>query len=207
MSAGWGRYLMNTTKPAPVASDKDKVMIYVPSDVHRAMKIFAVERGCPASALYVDAARDYLQAHERSIPRLPEPLIQSDETAPEIGPGDFMDRLGQIAEAIALVLQKLEEPTVSKQIDSKTAEPRNAEIAGFMRTILKTLANAGPNGISMPELDQAMRGTKLKISARRSDSKTGFEENAKSALMQSGFMHNVDGRWYLGPQAPPWTVF
>lgn len=159
---------------------KRKVMIYVPADVHRAVRELALDEDRPASDVYVAAARRYLASSQ------PEPS----RPAGQYGPSPFEpDRaVADLTLALQALATRLDGALRRDGNGAKEAGGSGTKATIAMRAILSALRQAGPAGVASRELSSALRAAGVR---------SGTAEAAKATLRASGIVRGDGGRLYL----------
>lgn len=176
---------MPSTKPASkpgVPPGNRKVMVYVAANVHRAMGQFALEGDRRISSVYVEAAREFLEARGRQTgadpaPVAPIPASGSSELA------EAIDRQGRRIEELHLAIKAIQ-GTAPRGVPV----PAGTKAAEAMTVMLRILKAAGAEGMTTRELTDAAYAAGLK---------SGTAETAKAVLVGAGIIRSEGRRCRL----------
>ena len=162
------------------------MVIYVPPELHRAMKWRGVEEGRPGSDLYVEAAHAYLAA--RAMP--------PSSVAPTSDPsGTMSSTVEELARAVRDQGERIE--ALHGKIDLgrsiRNDEDGPARTAGtkaavVMRAMLGVLGRAGEAGMDTHDLRRAMSNEGIT---------SGATETARAVMRAAGIVTAEDGRWFV----------
>jgi hypothetical protein len=168
--------------PEPKRSGKQKVMVYVPPGLHRAMKQAALDDGDRfISEVYVEAAQAFLASRgfkvEEEGPPRDTPTV---EQTPSLA--DLVVAIEGLGRRVDEALGRGGPP---RAIETQPAGTRAAEA---MRTVLEVLREAGRDGLSSTEVSRAVQGRGVK---------SGAEETAKAVLRAAGLVRCEGRLWSL----------
>ncbi|MGU3420789.1 hypothetical protein [Methylobacterium sp. D54C] len=176
---------MPSSKQAPEGGKprgNRKVMVYVAPNVHRAMEHLATDENRSTSSVYVEAARDFLEARGRPVDADPVPTTPPAASAAS-GLAEAIDRQGaRIAELHAAMegILRAGPPDGQGSAGTKAAEA--------MKAVLGILKAAGAAGMTGREIDAA---------AQTAGIRSGASETAKAVLRGAGVVRCEGKRWYL----------
>ncbi|KQP32824.1 hypothetical protein [Methylobacterium sp. Leaf100] len=160
-------------------------MVYVPSEIRRAVKLLAVDEGRTVSDVFVDAVRAYLLARDRDILPAPAP-----STAPLLEGQDILrplvDLLARQEVLLIGIVERLDLPSRQPRARNETVE--TAARARAMSIILAALTKAGPAGLTPGELNQAARAVDLDLD---------HYGVAKEVLRAGGLIRCLGNRWSI----------
>ncbi|NEU12478.1 hypothetical protein G3T14_10060 [Methylobacterium sp. BTF04] len=181
-----------TAVPRRVASQpkrpgrKDKVMVYVPPELHRAMRRLAIDDDRSASDLYADAARSFLLARDVNVDERPThgaPTPKRHGTMADLAAA--VDRLGsRIEEALVRV-----EAPAPETREAGGPAPAGTTAAAAVEALLGILREAGSAGLTATELRAAIHAAGIR---------SGTAEVAKAVLRAAGVVRCEGRRWYVG---------
>lgn len=160
-------------------------MIYVPPELHRAMKQVALDEGWFVSDAYAAAARDFLAA--RAVAVEPDPEPDPATAAPT------SMTLSDLVEAIERQGRRIEDvlaSTASLRAEAANSgqAPAGTKAAEGMRVLLGILKVAGGDGLSSRELS---------AKAYEAGIKSGTAETAKVVLRAAGLVRWENRRWFI----------
>ncbi|WP_454595302.1 hypothetical protein [Methylorubrum zatmanii] len=158
------------------------MMIYVPPEVHRAMKQAALDDGDRfVSDVYADAARAFLAGRGVSV-ETQEVSNDASSTEPASSIADLVMAIEGLGRRVEEVAERGASPRPGSQ---PLAGTRAAEA---MQAVLSALREAGGDGLSGHEMSKVVQGRGIR---------SGAEEAAKAVLRAAGLVRCEGRRWYL----------
>ncbi|CAO4173334.1 hypothetical protein EEDFHM_02270 [Methylorubrum populi] len=157
-------------------------MVYVPSEVHRAMKQAALDDGERfVSDVYVEAARAFLASRGISV--------EAQEVSEDVSPTKPASTIADLVVAIECLGRRVEEVAERGASPRPGAQqPAGTRAAEAMQAVLAALREAGGDGLSGRELSKVVQGRGIR---------SGAEEAAKAVLRAAGLIRCEGQRWYL----------
>lgn len=168
-------------KPAP----KSKVMVYVPSRLHRAVRLLALDEGRSTSDVYVEAAHVLLAMRGVAVDECPGPGASSREPplAPVTELVSAIERQGRHIEDIVASLH-----AARPDATLYGAAPAGTKAADAMKAVLRVLKEVGAAGLSIRDLEAAVYATGIT---------SGAVETAKAVLRGAGLVRCEGKRWFV----------
>lgn len=159
-----------------------KVMIYVAPDLHREMRLVALDEERSASDVYCEAARAYLKSRGVKIgQRHGKPGAKEAATTVELA--EAIDRQGRRIEDLhAAVAAAAGSP------HRDAHEPAGAKAAEAMKVVLAQLKVAGAKGVDSRDLAAATHAAGVS---------SGAAESANTVLRTAGLVRFDNKRWYV----------
>ena len=162
-------------------SGNRKVMIYVAPDLHREMKLVALDEDRSASDVYVEAVRAYLRSRGVKIGQGRQRPVAPQSTTAELA--DAIDRQSRRIEDLHAAVVAV---TGSPRRDGQ--EPGGTKAAEAMKVLLACAKAAGSDGVDSGGLTAAARAAGIR---------SGAEEAAKTVLRAAGLLRFENRRWYI----------
>ncbi|GJE05263.1 MULTISPECIES: hypothetical protein [Methylobacterium] len=156
-------------------------MIYVSPDLHREMKLVALDEDRSASDVYGEAVRAYLGSRGVRIGQARRRPAAQQATAAELA--EAIDRQGRRIEDLHAAVAAV---TGSQRHD--TQEPSGTKAAVAMKAVLAQLKAAGTDGMDGRDLSTAVYAAGIR---------SGAVDGAKTVLRAAGLIHFDAKRWYL----------
>lgn len=165
--------------------EKRKVMLYVPPELHRAMKQAALDECRSASDVYGEAARAFLEGRgvKVEVPQASAAAVRRRSDLAELA--DAIDRQGRRIEEI---LRKVEGSAADPQPDGGPS-PAGTTAAAAVTALLGALKEAGSAGLTATQFREAVQAAGIR---------SGTAEVAKAVLRAAGVIRCEGRRWYLG---------
>lgn len=177
-----GRSAGNAAKPK-VRIAKSKVMIYVPPEIHRAVKITALDMVTSATAVYTQAVQRFLEARGSTGGRIPlAPAVTADDR-PKANAAPLADMVG------AEVIRRLDR--LDRDINARFLGLYGPAEARGMAIAISAMVQAGPQGLPVSKITSILDVEGVE---------RGSARLALDALKQAGVARNQDRRWYFRPQ-------
>lgn len=178
-----GRSAGKAAKPT-VRIAKSKVMIYVPREIHRAVKITALDMVTSATAVYTQAAQRFLEARGSTrVKPPPAPAVTADDR-PKANAAPMDDTVG------AEVIRRLDQ--LDRAINARFLGLYGPAEARGMAIAISAMVQAGPQGLPVSKITSIMDVEGVE---------RGSARLALDALKEAGVARNQDRRWYFRAQA------
>lgn len=161
---------------------KVKAMIYVPGEVHTAIRILAARRGCRISDIYAEAAAAYLAAADGP----PKRQAQGRETGDA---GALMELVAAVERHSALVEEIADKVDCMVPVDPAKVSfpPMTLDTSSWaVASALRMLLNAGEEGMLKAEIAEVGKFQRL----------NKVVENALYSLKGVGLARNMNMRWW-----------
>lgn len=162
-------------------------MVYVPPELHRAVKHLALEDRRSASDLYVEAAYAYLASRGLAVPTVPAPDDKPAEPSPTVL-ADLIQAVERHGRQLEEILRQDAEPQTEDVESGAPSRSAGMTTAQAMGTLLRIVRAAGSVGITSHDLRSALEADGIK---------SGTAEVAKAALRKAGIMRFEERRWYV----------
>ncbi|MGU3557962.1 hypothetical protein [Methylobacterium radiotolerans] len=159
-------------------------MIYVAPDLHREMKLVALDEDRSASDVYGEAVRAYLGSRGVRIGQTRGRPAGQQATTAELA--EAIERQGRRIEDLHAAVVAV---TGSPRRDGQ--EPGGTKAAEAMKVLLACAKAAGSEGVDSGELSAAARAAGIR---------SGAEEAAKTVLRTAGLLRFESRRWYIEEQ-------
>ncbi|MEE7492217.1 hypothetical protein [Methylobacterium oryzae] len=159
-------------------------MLYVPPELHRAMRQVALDDGRSASDVYVEAAQALVAGRGLKVEA---PEIRA-VAAPQ-GSG-----LAELAEAIERQGRRIEEilgriaPSSGGARPDDGPSPAGTTAAAAVAALVGILTEAGPAGLTATQYREAVQAAGVR---------SGTAEVAKAVLRAAGVVRCEGRRWYI----------
>ncbi|MGN8094147.1 hypothetical protein [Methylobacterium sp. 22177] len=157
-------------------------MIYVAPDLHREMKLVALDEDRSASDVYGEAVRAYLGSRGVKVGQGRE-RADSVQAATTAELAEAIDRQGRRIEDLHAAVAAVTGPP---RRDGQ--EPGGTKAAEAMKVLLACAKAAGSAGVESDGLSTAARAAGIK---------SGAEEAAKTVLRAAGLLRFEKRRWYV----------
>lgn len=169
------------TTEAPHSGNR-KVMIYVPPELHRAMRQVALDENRTESDVYGEAAQTFLTA--RGIPPVRTPARIAEANSQSSTMADLVKAIEHQGRRIDEVHASI----AATRTAGNGSAPAGTKAAGAMKLLLGILKEAGAAGVGRRDLATAMHEAGVK---------SGTTEVAQAVLRGAGVVRTERGRWFI----------